>query len=83
MKIKPRTVRQFQKWCESHKMSDTFIWAGQPIKGSDFKKMVGGEEPKADPKPTPIIEEPVNIDIQEEQDADMGEPLHSRDTEEH
>ena len=79
MKIKPRTLAVFAKWCETHKMSDTFIWAGKPIKGSEFKKIIGGEEPKV----TPIVEEPVNIDIQEEEHADMGQPLDRRDSEEY
>lgn len=79
MKIKPRTKAAFEKWCETHKMSDTFILAGEPMKGSAVHKIIYGEAPKTAPKPP----EPVNTDIQEESDADMGEPLHTGDTEEH
>ena len=76
MKIKPRTIRAYHKWSETHKQSDTFIWAGQPIKGSDFAELIGA-------KPKAKHQEPINTDIQEETDADMGEPLDSRDPEEY
>lgn len=86
MKIKPRTLRAFAKWCETHDMSDTFIHAGNPIKGSDFVKLAGGEPPKPVVKPRvvlkPKLEDPVNIDIEKE-DADMGQPLLDGDIEEH
>jgi len=84
MKIKPRTKQAFHKWCETHKMSDTFTWEGKPIKGSEFKKILsGGKTPVVEPKAEKIVEEPVNTDIQEEQHADMGQPFDLGDSEEY
>jgi len=83
MKIKPRTISAFYKWCESHKMSDTFIWAGQPIKGSAMKKLIEGDSKTVEPKVAEKVVEPVNIDIQEEEYADMGQSLDDRSSEEY
>ena len=80
MKIKPRTIQAFAKWCETHKMSDTFILAGEPMTGTQAKKIIHGESTV---KPAPTCEPAINIDIQEETDADMGEPFDHRDTEEY
>jgi hypothetical protein len=80
MKIKERTKRVFSKWCETHKMSDTFILEGVAMKGSEVKKLIHGD---VEVKPAPKIEDTINIDIQEEEHADMGEPFDHRDTEEY
>ena len=83
--IKERTKMAFHKWAETHKMSEHFTWEGKPIKGSDFKKLLNGNAPKAEAKPAPIIEEQVNIDIdiEEEENADMGKSFDGRDSEEY
>lgn len=84
MKIKDRTRRAFATWCESHKMSDTFVFEGKPMKGSEFLKILRGETVKTvEPKVTPKLEDPVNIDIQEEEHADMGQSLDDGNSEEY
>ena len=83
--IKERTKIYFAKWAETHKMSEEFTWEGKKIKGSEFKKLLHGDAPKAEAKPAPIIEEQVNIDIdiEEEEHADMGKSFDGRDSEEY
>ena len=83
--IKERTKIYFAKWTETHKMSEEFTWEGKKIKGSEFRKLLSGGAPKAQPKPAPIVEEQVNIDIdiQEEEHADMGKSFDGRDSEEY
>lgn len=85
--IKERTKIYFAKWAETHKMSEEFTWEGKKIKGSEFKKLLHGDAPKAEAKPAPIIEEQVNIDIdidiEEEEHADMGTSFDGRDSEEY
>lgn len=83
--IKDRTIKYFHKWAETHKMSEEFTWEGKKIKGSEFKKLLKGDAPKAEAKPAPIIEEQVNIDIdiEEEEHADMGQSSNRRDSEEY
>ena len=81
--IKERTKIYFAKWAETHKMSEEFTWEGKKIKGSEFKKLLHGDAPKAEAKPAPApIDINIDIDI-EKQHADLGQPLHSGDTEEH
>tara|TARA_R110000803_G_scaffold83934_1_gene150044 strand:+ start:2719 stop:2976 length:258 start_codon:yes stop_codon:yes gene_type:complete len=81
IKIKPRTIQAFHKWAETHKMSDNFVWNGKVIKGSEFKKVLYGDAPKAEAKPAPLLEDPVNIDIEEKEHADMGQSFDAGDIE--
>jgi len=83
MKIKPRTIQYFYKWAETHKMSENFIWQGKPIKGSAMKKLIEGDSKPVEPKVTAKVVEPVNIDIQEEEHADMGQSLDDGSSEEY
>ena len=81
--IKQRSIERFAEWSKTHKMSEFWIWEGNLIKGSEFKKLLNGDAPKAEAKPVAIVEEQVNIDIEEEEHADMGQSLDGRDSEEH
>ena len=83
IKIKPRTIEAFRAWKLTHKMSDSFVWNGKPIKGSDFKKVLDGDAPKAEPKLTPLLEQSVNTDIEDLEHVDMERSGDRRDTEEH
>lgn len=80
MKIKARTKKVFDKWCETHKQSDTFILAGEPMKGSEVKKLIYGD---TEIKSAPKTAKAVNTDIQEEKHADMEPTLYIRDPEEY
>jgi len=80
--IKQRTIKAFNTWSETHKMHENFTWEGKPIKGTAFRKLLKGDAPKAEAKPAELLEDPVNIDIEKEH-ADLGQPHHSGDTEEH
>jgi len=83
--MKERTRNAYYKWCETAKSSDQFIWEGVPYSRKEMDKIIKGDsapEVKPAPKPEPIVEETINIDIETE-DEDMGQSLGGGDSAEH
>lgn len=83
--MKRTSLNRYYKWCETAKSSDKFIWEGVPYSRKEMDKIIKGDsapEVKPAPKPEPIVEETINIDIETE-DEDMGESLDGGDPEEY
>jgi len=83
--MKERTRQAFYKWSETAKSSDKFIWEGVPYSRKEMDKIIKGDsapEVKPAPKPEPIVEETINIDI-ETDNEDMGQSLGGGDPEEY
>jgi len=77
--MKQRTLDAFAKWSETHKMSENFTWEGKPIKGSEFKKIAYGVNDTV--KAVKTLDT-INIDVKEEENADMGQSLDEGHSEE-
>ena len=83
--MKERTRNAYYKWCETAKSGDKFTWEGVPYTKKEMDKIIKGDsapEVKPAPKPEPIVEETINIDIETE-DEDMGQSLDGGDPEEY